>query len=121
MQRRGGADREPFRPSRAPPSPALRVGPTRHYSDPWSTLQVTGFGRAPVQIRGLEKENLVHSEGWWSAWGWLARVHSLAFCTCPSSLPVRHLTHRLGSSPNAQKMLQGYLTHKKTPAPLGTP
>ena len=37
------------------PSTARRLGANRHFRDPWSALQVAGFWRAPVQIKGIEK------------------------------------------------------------------
>ena len=39
--------------------PALTVGANRRFQDPWFALQVAGFRRAPVQLKGIENGGLI--------------------------------------------------------------
>ena len=42
---------------------ALKMGPHLGFRDPWFALQVAGFRRAPVNVQGLKKEDLVPLAG----------------------------------------------------------
>jgi len=56
----GGGEIEPVVPvEEALLQPALRAGPNRRFRDPWFALQVAGFRRAPVQIKGIGKGHLI--------------------------------------------------------------
>ena len=42
---------------------ALRVGAHRRFRDHWLALQVAGFRRAPVESKGIEKDDLIRLYG----------------------------------------------------------